>query len=230
MALIYAVEDDAGVLELILCALKTGGFDGVGFVNGDEMLKRLAEIKPSLILLDVMLPGKSGIDIINILKNSADRDIPVIFLTAKTGEIDRVVGLDIGADDYILKPFGVMELLSRIKAVLRRTQKNEPVLSAGNVVLDNEAHEVRSNGHELALTHKEFELLRVLFKNSGKVLARERLLNDVWGYNYYGETRTLDVHIRTLRAKLAETGSSAVISTVRNIGYKLQVNGNADKP
>lgn len=224
--MIYCVEDDRSIRELIGYALKSNGFEAVGFGDGKSFFAALEERLPSLILLDIMLPGEDGIEILRKLKASAKtRHIPVIMLTAKSAEYDKVLGLDCGADDYITKPFGIMELLSRIRAVLRRAGQADEgsVLTAGRLTMDVERHLVLADGKEVTLTLKEFELLKYLMKNSGIVLTRDKLLHKVWGYDYEGETRTVDVHIRTLRQKLGEAG--AIIETVRGVGYR--VGGNA---
>jgi len=224
--MIYCVEDDRSIRELISYALKSNGFESAGFGDGRSFFAALEERLPSLILLDIMLPGEDGIEILKKLKASAKtRHIPVIMLTAKSAEYDKVLGLDCGADDYITKPFGIMELLSRIRAVLRRAgQAGEAnILTAGPLTIDVERHLVLVDGKEVILTLKEFDLLKYLMKNAGIVLTREKLLQKVWGYDYEGETRTVDVHIRTLRQKLGEAG--AIIETVRGVGYR--VGGNA---
>ncbi len=220
--MIYCVEDDENIRELVIYTLKTTGFKAVGFGDGESFRAALKEEKPELILMDIMLPGESGMELLARLK--ADRhykNIPVIMLTAKSSEYDKVLGLDGGADDYITKPFGMMELISRIKAVLRRTGQREDtdVLEAGKVRMDVDRHEVWVDGAQVALTYKEFELLKLLLLNRNIVLSRDRLLEDIWGYDYTGETRTVDVHVRTLRQKLGEGGSC--IETVRGIGYRI---------
>ncbi len=220
--MIYCVEDDKSIRELIIYALNSGGLEAKGFESADEFYEELRNEIPSLVLLDIMLPGEDGISILKELKSEKKTmDIPVIMLTAKSSEYDKVFGLDLGADDYITKPFGVMELLSRIKAVLRRTNKiKEPrEIKIGNILLDTERHRVMVSGEEVTLTFKEFELLRYLMENSGIVLTRDRLLSRIWGYDFDGETRTVDVHIRSLRQKLREAGNQ--IETVRSVGYRM---------
>lgn len=220
--MIYCLEDDRSIRELIIYALKTGGFEAIGFSESRSFYEALDENLPSLILLDIMLPGKDGMEILKSLKSSAKtRNIPVIMLTAKSSEYDKVLGLDSGADDYITKPFGIMELLSRVKAVLRRSGYvvNASELSIGRLWMDIDRHVVKADGQGVTLTFKEFELLKFMLENAGIVLTRDKLLEEVWGYDYEGETRTVDVHIRTLRQKLGEAG--AVIETVRGVGYKL---------
>ena len=186
-------------------------------------MERLKTEKPELILLDIMLPGEDGIQILKKIRAGYNtKNIPVILLTAKNTEFDKVTGLDNGADDYIAKPFGMMELISRVKAVLRRSSGNistSSTLKIGNVSIDTEKHQVFANGEEVMLTYKEFELLRYLFENKTVVITRDRLLDQVWGYEYGGETRTVDVHVRTLRQKLGESGN--IIETVRGVGYRV---------
>ncbi|MGI6152152.1 MAG: ATP-binding protein, partial [Christensenellales bacterium] len=214
--MIYCVEDDRSIRELIIYALKSNGFDAIGFGEGGPFFQALENGLPSLILLDIMLPGEDGIEILKRLKASPrTRHIPVIMLTAKSAEYDKVLGLDSGADDYITKPFGIMEFLSRVKAVLRRagSLNTSSELSAGRLTMNIDRRAVLVDGQEVSLTFKEFELLKYLLKNAGIVLTRDKLLEEVWGYEYEGETRTVDVHIRTLRQKLGEAGS--IIETVR---------------
>ncbi len=218
MKLIYCVEDDESIRELVLYALKNEGYDAVGFESGEGLVN--AKV-PDLILLDIMLPGADGYSILKQLrKESQTREVPVIMLTSKTSEFDKVRALDMGADDYIPKPFGVMELLSRIRAVLRRAQPRSDAvyLTAGGVSFDYEKHMVLANGKEVVLTPKEFDLLYYLMKNSGLVLTRDKIMNEVWGFDFEGESRTVDVHIRTLRMKLGDAGE--YVQTVRGVGYK----------
>lgn len=220
--MIYCVEDDSSIRELIIYALKANGFEARGFSESGSFYTALNSALPSLILLDIMLPGEDGITILKRLKASArTRAIPVVMLTAKSAEYDKVLGLDSGADDYITKPFGIMEFLSRVKAVLRRAghPANPAELAAGGLTMDVERHTVLADGREVTLTFKEFMLLKYLLENKGIVLTRDKLLQEVWGYDYQGETRTVEVHIRTLRQKLGAAGS--VIETVRGIGYKI---------
>lgn len=221
--LIYCVEDDTNIRELVVYALKNSEFRAEGFECAEDFYERLNTEKPSLILLDIMLPGEDGLTILkNIKDNRETRDIPVILLTAKGAEYDKVQGLDAGADDFVAKPFGVMELLSRIKAVLRRVQPEpEPArVIIGDVEVDLAQRRVYAAGIEVTLTYKEFELLLFLAKNENLVLSREKLLDVVWGYDFDVETRTVDVHIRGLRQKLGEHG--AMIETVRNVGYRIR--------
>lgn len=220
--MIYCVEDDRSIRELIIYALKSNGYEAVGFDKAEPFYKELENKLPDLVLLDIMLPGEDGIEILKKLKASPKlRNIPVIMLTAKSAEYDKVLGLDSGADDYITKPFGIMEFLSRVKAVLRRSGNvsNPSEISVGRITMYIDKHVVIADGKEVALTFKEFELLKYLMENAGIVLTRDKLLEEVWGYEYEGETRTLDVHIRTLRQKLGEAG--AIIETVRGVGYKI---------
>lgn len=223
MSLIYCVEDDEGITELITCALKIGGNKIKCFNSAKGFYDALKNI-PDLVLLDLMLPDDDGLTIISKLKSDVRyADIPVIILTARTGEIDKVTGLEAGADDYITKPFGVMELLSRIKAVLRRTKRKSELPSAVIGKLEvNFARRIVTYGEtEVVLTFKEFELLSLLVINKGLVVTREQLMERVWGYDYEGETRTLDMHIKTLRQKLEQQGCSGLIHTVRGVGYKI---------
>ncbi len=221
--MIFCVEDDNNIRELVVYTLSSTGFEARGFENGNAMMKALAyDDTPELILLDIMLPGEDGLSILKKLKSSAKtREIPVIMVTAKGAEYDVVIGLDAGADDYVTKPFGMMELVSRVKAVLRRTKpvSKAEVYETDGLKIDLEKHEVTVNGENVVLTLKEFELLRRLMQNKNIVLTRNRLLEEIWGFDFEGETRTLDVHIRSLRQKLGEAGE--LIQTVRGVGYRL---------
>ena len=221
--MIYCVEDDQGIRELIVYALGSSGFAARGFAESGSFWQAMAEEAPELVLLDVMLPGEDGISILKKLRaESRTRLLPVLMLTAKGSEYDKVLGLDSGADDYVTKPFGVMELISRVKALLRRShQGKEPerVLAAGGLSLNEDKHQVRADGQEVQLTLKEFELLRYLLENRDMALSRNRILETVWGFDFEGETRTVDMHIKTLRQKLGACGG--LIQTVRGIGYKL---------
>ena len=222
--MIYYAEDDSSIRELALYTLKTTGFEARGFENGEKLFEALsAGDIPQLLLLDIMLPGEDGIEIMKRLRRGG-YDFPVIMVTAKNSEYDKVTGLDCGADDYISKPFGMMELIARIKAVLRRAERTESlaggdILSCGGVELDVRRHTVTVNGVPAELTLKEFELLRILMKNRNAVLTRDNLLESIWGYDCAGETRTVDVHIKTLRQKLGS--GSEIIKTVRGVGYKI---------
>ena len=220
--MIYCVEDDVNIKDLITYTLNNTGFRAVGFPDGEALFKALIKEKPELILLDIMLPKESGIDILQRIRHNAETSkIPVIMLTAKNNEFDKVIALDNGADDYVTKPFGMMELISRIKAVLRRTNDNisTDVLSYKDINIDEGKHEVKLNGKLVTLTVKEFELLRMLMKSANHVLTRDVLLQKIWGYDFDGETRTVDVHIRSLRKKLGVHGDH--ILTVHGLGYKL---------
>jgi two-component system alkaline phosphatase synthesis response regulator PhoP len=223
MAVIYIVEDDKNISEIESFALKNSGYTVCEFDSAGKLYQAMKEKKPNLILLDVMLPDEDGFHVIKKLRSDmASRTIPVIMVTAKTSEMDKVKGLDYGADDYIAKPFGIMELISRVKALLRRSMGmlEEDFLSLGDIFLDNVKHEVSVKGELCDLTFKEFELLRYLMNHAGIVVRRENIRNKVWGEEYEGESRTLDMHIKTLRKKLGEEGSR--IKTVRNVGYKLE--------
>lgn len=227
MPLLYCIEDDESIRELIIYALKNSGFEAIGFEDGESFFKTLKNPQPSLILLDIMLPGDDGYTVLEKLKsNIKTYEIPVIMLTSKTNEFDKVKALDMGADDYIEKPFGVMELISRIKAVLRRSTKlidsSSSSLCIGEICIDNDKHMVTVLGKEVNLTYKEFELLYYLMKNRDIVLSREKIMNEVWGFDFEGESRTVDVHIRTLRLKLGDAGE--LIQTIRSVGYKIGVN------
>ncbi len=220
--MIYCVEDDSGIRELVVYTLNNTGFEAEGFSGGKDLFAALERSMPKLILLDIMLPGEDGISILKRLRaSSATKQIPIILLTAKSTEYDKVIGLDSGADDYIAKPFGMMELISRIKAVLRRTEStdNTNEYGFGNVKLNVKSHTVTVDGRLTELTLKEFELLKFLLKNQGAVLTRDMLLENIWGYDFGGETRTVDVHIRTLRQKLGSEGG--IIETVRGVGYRI---------
>ncbi len=220
--MIYCVEDDNGIRQLVVYTLKNSGFEAEGFEDGVGLFAALERKKPDLILLDIMLPGEDGIEILTKLRREVTtRSIPVIMVTAKSTEYDKVLGLDSGADDYIAKPFGMMELVSRIKAVLRRTAlpESDEEYCCGVVKLSKRAHIVTVNGRPVELTLKEFELLHLLMKSAGTVLTRDMLLETIWGYDFDGETRTVDVHVRTLRAKLGAGGD--IIETVRGVGYKI---------
>lgn len=220
--MIFCVEDDVNIRELVIYTLESTGMQAKGFENGAEFMEAMESETPRLVLLDIMLPGEDGISILKKLKGSSKtKNIPVIMLTAKGTEYDKVVGLDGGADDYVTKPFGMMELVSRIKAVLRRTSQpaNKELLTAGAVTMDLKKHEVIAEGHEVTLTLKEFDLLERLLRNKNMVLSRDQLLTDIWGYDFGGETRTVDVHIRTLRQKL--NTKEEVIETIRGVGYRI---------
>lgn len=220
--MIFCVEDEANIRELVVYTLETTGFEARGFEEGTSFFEALAEELPELILLDIMLPGEDGMEILKKLKTSGrTKDIPVIMVTAKDAEYDKVMGLDAGADDYVTKPFGMMELVSRIRAVLRRTSKKEEddTYVLGEIRMDRKKHEVTVAREPVALTLKEYELLRKLMENQNIVLTRDKLLEEIWGYDFDGETRTVDVHVRTLRQKLGQAGE--YIETVRGVGYRI---------
>lgn len=222
MSLIYIVEDDVNIREIERYALKNSGFDVQEFECGKELHKAVEKKLPSLILLDIMLPNEDGLDILADLRRSkATAKIPIIMVTAKSSELDKVKGLDLGADDYMTKPFGVMELISRVKALLRRTENiaEASVLTNGNIVVDTDKRSVTVAGELCELTFKEFELLKMLLLNRGIVLSRDKIMDQVWGFEYEGESRTVDMHIKTLRQKLGSGGSA--IKTVRNVGYMI---------
>ena len=220
---IYIVEDDKNIREIEMFALKNSGYAVEEFENAKSFFSRTVEKVPDLVLLDIMLPDMDGLEIVKKLRSRPDTvRVPIILVTAKTTELDKVKGLDIGADDYLTKPFGVMELISRVKALLRRSRAlqddKQPVL--GDITLDSERREVHVGGELCELTFKEFELLKLLMVYAGIVLHRDTIMSDVWGTDYEGESRTLDMHIKTLRQKLGEAGN--MIKTVRNVGYKME--------
>ena len=220
--MIYCVEDERNIRELLVYTLGSSGYEAKGVANGKELKKALKEETPDLILLDIMLPGEDGYAVLEYLKGRPDtQDIPVIMVTAKEAEYDKVRGLEGGADDFITKPFGMMEFLARVKAVLRRTKKQEQPKEYHykGLTVDMKSRKVWENGRSVDLTLKEFELLRYLLENHGTVLSMEKILEKIWGYEIYGETRTVDVHIRTLRQKLGDSGS--LIETVRGVGYRI---------
>ena len=218
---VYIVEDDASIRELEIYALKNSEFEVTGFESGKSLMAQLEIKVPDIILLDIMLPEEDGLAILGTIRQTgAYADIPVIMVTAKTSEIDAVKVLDLGADDYITKPFGVMELVSRVKAVLRRSAKKvKTVLVYKNIELDENKHTVLVDGAEVDLTYKEYEILKHLIRNKGIVLTRDRLMEIVWGYNFEQGNRTVDVHIQSLRKKLGTAGEH--IKTIRNVGYKV---------
>ena len=221
--MIYLVEDDDSIRELVLYTLHTTGFEAEGFRNAADFWQALEKELPQLVLLDIMLPDEDGLHILKRLRAGAETaDLPVMMLTAKSSEYDRVVGLDSGADDYMPKPFGMMELVSRVRALLRRAAKpaaEDKLFTAGSLAVDVKRRAVTVDGDPVILTYKEFELLCYLLENRGVVLSRDQILTKIWDYNYSGETRTVDVHIRTLRQKLGDAG--ALIETVRGVGYRL---------
>ncbi len=221
--MIFCVEDDSGIRELIVYTLRTSGYEAKGLTCAAELFDELKSVRPKLIMLDIMLPGEDGITILKKLRaDVATSDIPVIMATAKGTEYDKVIGLDLGADDYLAKPFGMMEMVSRVRAVLRRFEKEngEKILTAGDLSVNTDEHTVFVKGKQIPLTLKEYEILKKLLENPGHVFTRDSLLDTVWGEKYVGETRTVDVHIGTLRTKLGVCGG--YIKTVRGVGYKLE--------
>lgn len=222
MKQIYIVEDDVNIRELICYALNNNGFKATGFTDAKRLYDALETQVPHLFILDIMLEGEDGYQILKTIKgNHKTKDVPCIMLTAKSSEFDKIKGLDMGADDYVTKPFSVMELISRVKAVLRRAGSEEEVtvLEYEGIAMDVEKRSVTVDGEDVTLTYKEFELLYYLLVNVDVVLTRDRLMNEIWGFEYAGESRTVDVHIRTLRQKLRDKGQ--LIKTVRNVGYKI---------
>lgn len=221
--MIWCVDDDNTIRDIEVYTLAQTGFDAKGFADGISMLEALKTEKPELIVLDIMLPGKDGVDVLKEIRNNPEtRKIPVIMATAKGTDMDKIQGLDTGADDYLVKPFGVMEMVSRIKAVLRRYEpdKKEEVLSVAEITLSDNEHLVTVSGEKVALTFKEFEILKLFMSNPGIVFSRDKLLSEVWGVDYLGESRTVDMHIKTLRQKLGDAGSC--IETVIGVGYKME--------
>lgn len=221
--MIFCVEDDEGIRNMVMYTLEASGFEVQGFEKGKTFFSALLMNRPDLILLDIMLPDMDGISILKRLKkDKATKDIPVIMATAKGTEYDKVIGLELGADDYLAKPFGMMEMVSRVKAVLRRTQpeSDQKVLEVGGLALDLNGHIVKVDGQRVQLTLKEYELLRLFMENIGRAFTREQLLLKIWESDYFGETRTVDVHIGTLRTKLGEYGK--MIRTVRGVGYRME--------
>lgn len=226
MQKIYISEDDDNIREMLVYALTSANFDAQGFADGEGLLRAISTEAPSLILLDIMMPGEDGISILKKLKTSPTlKHLPVIMLTAKTAEYDRIKGLDLGADDYISKPFSVLEVISRVRAVLRRcetTELKQLEIIIGEISLNPEKRSVVVGGEEISLTFKEFELLHYLMINEGIVMSRDKLLEEVWDFDYNGESRTVDMHVKSLRKKLGDFGT--YIKTVRNVGYKLKNN------
>lgn len=229
MKKILIIEDEPNIRELILYNLKTNGYDGIAAEDGIMGITMVHREKPDLILLDIMLPGKSGYDICKELRDEGN-NTPIIMITAKTEEVDKVMGLEFGADDYISKPFGIRELMARIKAVLRRYEvtletcsSGDTIITSGDLSINVDGHEVKVSDRHVELTLKEFELLKFLVENRGHVFTRDQLLNSVWGIDYAGETRTVDVHIRHLRQKLSGDGEGdQFIETIRGKGYKIR--------
>ena len=224
MAMIYVVEDDNDILEIETFALKNSNYEVKGFTNAKDFYAAMEDKVPSLAVLDVMLPDEDGLQIVQKLRhNPRAAHIPIIMVTARTTEIDKVKGLDMGADDYLTKPFGVMELIARVRALLRRSsegREEKKILSLDELSMDDEKHAVYVNDKTCELTFKEYELLKMFLDNVGIVLTRENIMNRIWGTDYSGETRTVDMHIKTLRQKLGDTGNR--IKTIRNVGYMLE--------
>ena len=223
MALIYIVEDDTNIREIESFALKNSGYQIQDFGNAKEFYRAVKEKKPDLVLLDIMLPDEDGMEILQKLrKNSETKRLPIIMVTAKATELDRVKGLDLGADDYIIKPFGVMELISRVKALLRRSmgEVQEKILRVDEILMDDERHQVYVSDKPCELTYKEYELLRMFMQNRGIVLSRDVIMDRIWDMSCDVESRTLDVHLKTLRAKLGD--SARHIKTIRNVGYRME--------
>ena len=221
--MIWCVEDDSSIRDIEVYALVSTGFEAKGFEDGDSFWNALQSEKPELVVLDVMLPGKDGVTLLKLMKGSEEfRDIPVIMATAKGSEYDKIQSLDLGSDDYLVKPFGIMEMVSRVKAVLRRCKpaKETKLFKLDGLVLNPEEHTVTVDGERVVLTYKEYELLYLFLSQPGIAFTREQLLSNVWNAEYLGETRTVDMHIRTLRQKLGEYGN--IIETVRNVGYRLE--------
>ena len=225
MALIYCVEDDTSIRDIEIYTLQSTGYEAVGFENGKDFFAQIHKRVPDLVILDIMLPDISGMEILaKLKKDPSTMNLPVILASAKGTEFDKITGLDTGADDYLAKPFGMMELISRIKAVLRRSQKGsnelQDIIKVGDIEIDTKKHEVTAAGEIVNLTLKEYELLKRLMKNSNIVMTRDLLLEEIWGYDFDGETRTVDVHVRTLRQKLGKSGER--IETVRGVGYRMR--------
>ena len=221
--MIWCVEDDSSIRDIEVYALTSTGFDAKGFEDGDSFWDALQSEKPELVVLDVMLPGKDGVTLLKMMKESESfQNIPVIMATAKGTEYDKIQSLDLGADDYLVKPFGIMEMVSRVKAVLRRCRpaKESKILKLEGLSLNSEEHTVTVDGQRVLLTYKEYELLHLFLSQPGIAFTREQLLSRVWNTEYLGETRTVDMHIRTLRQKLGSCGN--LIETVRNVGYRLE--------
>ena len=220
--MIYIVEDDINILEIETFALKNSGYEVEGFDNARDFYKKVEQVKPALVILDIMLPDEDGMTIVHKLRKQKEwTNIPILMVTAKATEIDTVKALDAGADDYLTKPFGVMELISRVKALLRRTQKSEDSsMILGDILLEPAKRRCKVQDEVIDLTFKEYELLKILMEHSGEVVKREILMEEVWGTSFEGESRTLDMHVKTLRKKLKT--SSEHIKTVRNVGYKVE--------
>jgi len=227
---ILVVDDEKHILELLKFNLANAGFNVITATNGEQALKTSKDTVPDLILLDIMLPGIDGFETCKKLKSQPQTaTVPIIMITAKNEEVEKIIGFELGADDYITKPFSIRELIARVKALLRRTKTNveenmkQQKIKAGDLVMDTSTHEVMQGDKKIELTLKEFEMLKLLIKGGGKVLTRDFLLDSIWGYDYYGETRTVDVHIRHLRQKLGDESTSRYIETIRGIGYKFNI-------
>lgn len=221
--MIWCVEDDSSIRDIEVYALQSTGFEAKGFADGASFKEALKKSKPKLVIMDIMLPGDDGVALLRYMKSQPDtNNIPIIMATAKGMEYDKVQSLDLGADDYIVKPFGMMEMLSRVKAVLRRcdAKKEADILSIDGLSLNMAEHKVTIDGERIELTYKEYELLRLFLSHPGIAYTRDQLFNEIWGMDYYGETRTVDMHIRTLRQKLGKYGEK--IETVRNVGYRME--------
>ena len=221
--MIWCVDDDNTIREIEVYTLTQTGFEAKGFADGLSMIEALKTEQPELIVLDIMMPGMDGIDVLKVIRSKPEtRRIPVIMATAKGTEMDKIHGLDTGADDYLVKPFGVMEMVSRIKAVLRRCEPEEvgDFLKVAEITLNDKEHTVSVNGEKVALTFKEFELLKMFMSNPGAAFSRDKLLSEIWGIDYLGESRTVDMHIKTLRQKLGESGKR--IETVIGVGYRME--------
>ena len=221
--MIWCVDDDNTIREIEVYTLTQTGFEAKGFADGLSMIEALKTEQPELIVLDIMMPGMDGIDVLKVIRSKPEtRRIPVIMATAKGTEMDKIHGLDTGADDYLVKPFGVMEMVSRIKAVLRRCEPEEvgDILKVAEITLNDKEHTVSVNGEKVALTFKEFELLKMFMSNPGAAFSRDKLLSEIWGIDYLGESRTVDMHIKTLRQKLGESGKR--IETVIGVGYRME--------
>lgn len=224
--MIWCIEDDGNIRDIEVYTLKSMGFEARGFSEGGAFFEALKDERPQLVLLDIMLPGMDGVEILKKLKSSDDTcDIPVIMATAKGMEYDKIQSLDMGADDYLVKPFSMLEMVSRVKAVLRRcrSENDRNIINAAGISINLDEHTVTVDGSRIQLTYKEYELLRLFLSHPGIVFTRDRLFNNVWGNEYIGETRTVDMHIRTLRQKIAPYGK--MIETVRNVGYRMEVSG-----
>ncbi len=221
--MIWCVDDDSTIRDIEVYTLEQTGFEARGFSDGISMLEALKSETPELIILDIMMPELDGVEVLKKLRSDcAYKDIPVIMATAKGTEMDKISGLNSGADDYLVKPFGVMEMVARVKAVLRRTVREQASdnITVGGIVLNEKEHKVLANGEKVELTHKEFNLLKLFVKNPGTVFSREMLMSEIWGVDYVGETRTVDMHIKTLRQKLGSCGGQ--IKTVISVGYRLE--------